>query len=283
MQLKKICLQINQETGAVVNVNTSLHPAFSNVEALKLSPNFTVHQGAFCVWARKNAGYPFCRANKIRSLEVAAHGKNFCGTCPWGIWEMAFPVKSPKRFQIVVYLGHFLLPGSTPKLLNEKRYTGALPPVLTPEKKSQLRHYGNFLAEFIRLELLSYTEESRHRTKHQSEEYYCAYCDNYIEENFSKNISLQDLADELKLNPNYLGGLLCRIKGKTFRQSLTEKRLYVASLHLTLHADINVSQIAENCGFCDSNYFCKVFSAHFGISPLRFRKRQKTWRVKSAP
>lgn len=283
MQLEKYCSQITHETGAVINIDTSGHPAFSFVEALKLAPDFRVHHGAFCVWARGNDGFKICSQNKKRSREVASRGRSFCGICPWGIWELAVPVKTTKRFSIVVYLGHFLLADSMPKPLNGKIYSGSLPSVVTPEKKALLKHYGHFIAEFIRLELAVFVEDNKYKTKHQSEEYYCMHCEDFIAERYAENISLNQLAENLRLNPNYLGGLLMKKNGKTFRQLLTQKRLYVASLLLAMNGELNVSQIADMCGFCDSNYFCKVFSAKFAISPRRFRLRHYSGYRRSAP
>lgn len=283
MQLEKYCSQISRETGAVININTSRHPAFSHAEALRLSPDFTVHQGPFCVWARRNEGFAVCRQNKLRSLKIAAAGRCFCGTCPWGIWELAVPVKSVKRFSVVVYLGHFLLPDSIPKFLNGKIYSGPLPPVITSEKKKLLNHYGRFIAEFIKFELDAFAEDNKHRTKHQTEEYYCMRWENFLTERYAENISLGQLAEELKVNPNYLGSMLLKKNGKTFRQLLTEKRLYIASLNLVMNPELNISQIADMCGFCDSNYFCKLFSKEFKISPRRFRLRHRSGKTNSAP
>jgi AraC-like DNA-binding protein len=274
MRLESYCYQISNETGAVVNINTSRHPAFTEMEDMKLSPDYEVHHGKFCVWARRNGGFSICRKNKLRSIQVAAKGKSFCGRCPWGIWDLAIPVRQPEnKFPVIVYLGYFLLPETAPELLNHKIYSGPLPPVLTPEKKAILRHYGFFLADLIRLNLLEYASQKKFSNKHKTEDYYCHYCEKFIEDRYSEKISLAMLADELKVNPNYIGSLLFNKNGKTFRELLTEKRLNVAYIHLKMNFKFNVSQIAELSGFGDSNYFCKVFSDKFGISPLKFRQR----------
>ena len=33
----------------------------------------------------------------------------------------------------------------------------------------------------------------------------------------------------------------------------------------------SVKEVAENCGFEDASYFCKVFRNHYGVSPAGFR------------
>jgi two-component system response regulator YesN len=34
-----------------------------------------------------------------------------------------------------------------------------------------------------------------------------------------------------------------------------------------------IQDIAEQCGFLDTNYFVRLFKRHFGISPGDFRKK----------
>ncbi|HBE03311.1 MAG TPA: hypothetical protein DC049_12675 [Spirochaetia bacterium] len=276
MQLENYISQISRETGAVININISRHPAFSHMSSLKLPPDLLVHSGKLCVWARRDKNIRICRQNKARSLQVASRGREFCGTCPWGIWELVIPVKFFDHYEIVIYLGYFLQPDSTVKYLNDKEYPGPLPPVITPEKIKRLRHYGRFLSQFIKLELENYTEEKKSTAKQQPEEYYSICCQNYINEKYQENISLCDLAKKLKVNSNYLGGLLKKDSGKTFRELLLTKRLYIATLYLAMHGDLNISRIAFKCGFDDSNYFCKVFSREFGLSPRQYRLRHYT-------
>ena len=49
------------------------------------------------------------------------------------------------------------------------------------------------------------------------------------------------------------------------------KRLELA-LALLKNGHRSLSEIADECGFCDSNYFSKLFSRRFGISPGRLRR-----------
>ncbi len=65
--------------------------------------------------------------------------------------------------------------------------------------------------------------------------------------------------------------LLSEVK-KTICCTPDKKRL----LWLLTETNRSVCEIAYDCGFHDSNYFSALFSRHFGISPLKFRKRSRT-------
>ena len=45
------------------------------------------------------------------------------------------------------------------------------------------------------------------------------------------------------------------------------------AIELLLHTQISIGEIADRCGFSDSNYFCKIFHKKVGISPLGYRMK----------
>ncbi len=44
------------------------------------------------------------------------------------------------------------------------------------------------------------------------------------------------------------------------------------SLLLLVNPELSISDIADRVGFSDSNYFCRQFKRHYGLSPQRYRK-----------
>jgi AraC-like DNA-binding protein len=44
-------------------------------------------------------------------------------------------------------------------------------------------------------------------------------------------------------------------------------------MRLIASSQFTVKKVAEECGFCDANYFCKVFRKSFGVSPGAYRAR----------
>ena len=43
------------------------------------------------------------------------------------------------------------------------------------------------------------------------------------------------------------------------------------STNMLSHTSLNISEIAEESGFHDSNYYCKIFTKEFGIPPRKYR------------
>ena len=105
---------------------------------------------------------------------------------------------------------------------------------------------------------------------------YLALARHFIDQNYNLPIGLTDLAEQLRMNPNYLGGILKRAGGKTFRQLLNERRIHEAKLRIQLHVEESIQSIAAGCGFPDSNYFCSVFKKLTGCAPTVYRKRFQT-------
>lgn len=44
---------------------------------------------------------------------------------------------------------------------------------------------------------------------------------------------------------------------------------------LLLNTEESLEMIAEQTGFVDSNYFCRQFKQHFGVSPQKYRMGEK--------
>ena len=45
------------------------------------------------------------------------------------------------------------------------------------------------------------------------------------------------------------------------------------AMEMLLYSEMRISDIAEKCGFCDSNYFCKIFRSMTGLPPRQYRQR----------
>ena len=93
----------------------------------------------------------------------------------------------------------------------------------------------------------------------------------YIEQNFSANISLTALAEHLHLNPSYLSKLFKDETEMTFKDFLNRIRISHAE-RLLLETNLPMSDVASLCGYESGNYFGDVFKKTKGISPIKFRE-----------
>src|SRR5476649_2689099 len=94
---------------------------------------------------------------------------------------------------------------------------------------------------------------------------------NYINKNFSDNLSLEQMADMANLSQFYFSRLFKRLLGVGFNSYLNNKRMNEAR-YLLEKTEWSIDKIAKNVGFCDSPYFARSFKKSFGLSPKVFRQ-----------
>jgi len=92
-----------------------------------------------------------------------------------------------------------------------------------------------------------------------------------IEKDYSRGITLAEIADRLDFSPNYLGVLFDRITGKSFKAYLAEYRIEQAK-RLLATTELPVGRVAESVGFSDVTYFSTLFRKLTGMTPSSYRK-----------
>lgn len=97
---------------------------------------------------------------------------------------------------------------------------------------------------------------------------------NYIQANYQKQISLNDLAEQLFLSTAYLSKYIKRHFGLTFLEYLNNVRLFHAVDEL-IYTNKNLTHIAMDNGYPSSAAFNKSFRDIYGEAPGEHRKRMK--------
>jgi AraC family transcriptional regulator, transcriptional activator of pobA len=82
--------------------------------------------------------------------------------------------------------------------------------------------------------------------------------------------SVQHIASELNLSPNYLSNLLQTVSGQSTQQHIHNKLIEKAKEKLST-TNLSVSEIAYELGFEHSQSFSKIFKAKTNSSPTEFR------------
>ncbi len=93
----------------------------------------------------------------------------------------------------------------------------------------------------------------------------------YLQKHFCSDLMLEDMARFSAVSPEHFSRLFKRETGFGFREYLNLLRLQRAEQLLKQQRDISVAQVAADCGFGDSNYFCVKFKKMYGISPKQFQ------------
>lgn len=96
--------------------------------------------------------------------------------------------------------------------------------------------------------------------------------DRIISERFSQDLTLEDISRELYISPQYLSRLYKNETGENFIEKLTSVRIENAK-KLMKESKYSVKEICYMSGYCDPNYFSKLFKKHEGISPSTYQKQ----------
>ncbi|MCQ2590199.1 MAG: response regulator [Treponema sp.] len=95
-------------------------------------------------------------------------------------------------------------------------------------------------------------------------------CD-YIVENLSKEITLEQAAENVNVSSFYLSKLFKEEKGTNFINFLNDKRLEKAR-DLLKNSSLSIKEITAETGYNDQNYFSRIFRAKYGSTPTEYRK-----------
>ncbi len=93
---------------------------------------------------------------------------------------------------------------------------------------------------------------------------------NYIDENYNKNISLDDVAKEINMSYHYFSKFFKDSMGKNFVDYLTELRIE-KSKEMLKNLNISIKEVSFEIGYSDPNYFSKIFKKVTGMTPSDFR------------
>lgn len=96
----------------------------------------------------------------------------------------------------------------------------------------------------------------------------------YIRQHYSENITLNFLAEQFFLHPNYLSRLFKEKTGKNFVEYLTEVRMEKVK-ELLKTSDCKIIEICAMAGYDNPRYFSKVFRQYTGMTPKEYREAGK--------
>ncbi len=119
-------------------------------------------------------------------------------------------------------------------------------------------------------EMLDWMKQLRNKQKHVSVQTACEY----IEQNFSKEISLEEVASNVKMNPSYFSILFKEEMGITYIKYVTKIRIERAKQ--MLKEGRNISEVSEEVGYFNHRYFSELFKKTTGLTPGQFKKQLKS-------
>ncbi|HNW86097.1 MAG TPA: response regulator [Candidatus Limiplasma sp.] len=103
-----------------------------------------------------------------------------------------------------------------------------------------------------------------------------------IRTRYAEPLSMGSVAEELHMNPAYLGQLVRRHTGETFHNRLLDTRIGHACVLLRQTAQ-SIGEVAAEVGFRDVDYFSQRFRSRMGMSPVAYRCSETAKEGEHAP
>ena len=93
----------------------------------------------------------------------------------------------------------------------------------------------------------------------------------YIDEHFREKIYIEELSAMINVSPDYFTKMFKESIGKTPIDYINGMKVNTA-MDLLCTTEMAMTEIAESIGFCNPNYFHKIFKQYMLTSPLAYRK-----------
>jgi two-component system, response regulator YesN len=94
---------------------------------------------------------------------------------------------------------------------------------------------------------------------------------NYIQQNYEKDISLHDLADEFGLSSSYISTIFKNHTGENYKDYLNKYRILKAQ-EILENREVKIKELAGMVGFNNVNTFIRTFKRYVGLPPGQYEK-----------
>ena len=96
----------------------------------------------------------------------------------------------------------------------------------------------------------------------------------YLQDNFTKSPSLEELAKFLHLSVQQAGRIVKKMYDQSFREKIVSLKINRAK-HLLCDTDMPINEIATTLGYTLPHGFFTAFKAEAGLTPSQYRKENK--------
>lgn len=96
----------------------------------------------------------------------------------------------------------------------------------------------------------------------------------YIDNNYHKKLTIQDISSRFFITPAYCGNMLKERLNRSFNDYLSEIRLEKAK-QLLLETNLSAESISDEIGYSNPKYFFKIFKKMTGYTPIEYRNLNK--------
>ncbi len=122
---------------------------------------------------------------------------------------------------------------------------------------------------------LNFWYDSITPTEHASYSSKIASACEYMNSRYAEDISLEQTAESVSINPSYLSYIFKKETGITFLQYLTNIRLQKACELMRKEPGLSLDAVSAATGYHSASYFHKIFRGKFGMSPRQWLQRER--------
>ena len=94
----------------------------------------------------------------------------------------------------------------------------------------------------------------------------------YIQENYNKDISLDDVSGIVNISPYYFSKIFKEETGENFIEYLTKVRIEKAKEFL-VQPEVSIKEAGIQSGYTDPNYFSRIFKKQTDMTPSEYKTR----------
>ncbi len=105
-------------------------------------------------------------------------------------------------------------------------------------------------------------------------EFYVREAMNYIEQNYARDIKIEDIARRCNLERSYFGKLFKKVLGQSPQEFLIRFRMAKAS-DMLITTNRSIGDIGEAIGYPNLLHFSRAFKSVYGMSPRDYRQNNK--------
>lgn len=259
-------------------LSVSLHTRFDRrlIFADKLSV-FSIHANPYCACVKSHDGmHRNCVNCQQKALKLSSKG-SFCGHCYAGVFEYVYPVtKDGETVAMVCVSGYRTEMGESKLKHFAKKYSLDVTELLKQYRLlkpslPQKNHIDVVITPLCKMLCLAYQNNLNDIT--DGADLYDKVV-SYIVHHHADPITLKDICEHFNYSRSHISHLFKRKNGMGVKDYINHLRIKDAC-YLLKHSDRTVGETALSVGFNDSNYFTFVFKNIMGVTPAKYREKEK--------
>ncbi|MEG0692743.1 MAG: helix-turn-helix domain-containing protein [Oscillospiraceae bacterium] len=253
---------------------------------------YLIHRCDFCNYCKYEASlYNQCQKNTdYLRVKLGSINKPYIGRCYMGRYELMIPVKINGTLIASIGIGgfdynrtaslhrihhmavkHQISEETLIRLHDSDLSSLVFDDIMIAQLIMQMDILVNFLQIYYKLlAAQGIISEIKYYSQSADRLYVIAKAIKYIQKNFSEKILVDDLAEYCGCSKSHLSHKFNQYMGYGLSAYITRIRIARAK-ELLVDSDKSLYEIANECGFCDSNYFSVVFKRSVDISPSEYR------------